>query len=299
MDYQRTQEQHDSQAISEDEFTYFGYRLSRAVICTLGFRDFITQKDQAARVAPVKSGDGHKFTIEGILKVPKGFDPHICTRFRKAKIVYSAATLADFNKVVQQARIKVFFRGFALGTRTEDIRRFFSFFGRVEYLYLMASSKNGINQNFIQGYFIYSSNEEAEYLLSQKHAHVFRGSKICCQIYIGNKKKKRSSENKGSKTDSPFEDSASVAHSSNNLDLYSKVSKKFGGIGDRIDKIGNIQTIPNVMNENHAFLNSDNRFKRPFLLNLDHVKSNSKEPTNIRFNICKRTQLLVSNRSSS
>lgn len=134
--------------------------------------------------------DGQKFTQEGVLKVPKGFDPSTCIRFRKAKISYFKATLEDFNRVLQKARIKVFFRGFPLGTPTEEIRKFFSHFGRVEYLYLMASSKSGVVQTFIQGYFIYSSNEEAEYFLSQKKVHVFRGSRICCQVYIGNKKKK-------------------------------------------------------------------------------------------------------------
>lgn len=280
----------------EEKFEYFGYRLSRPVICTLSFRDFITQKDQNARVAPVKGGDGQKFTQEGVLKVPKGFDPSTCIRFRKAKISYFKATLEDFNRVLQKARIKVFFRGFPLGTPTEEIRKFFSHFGRVEYLYLMASSKSGVVQTFIQGYFIYSSNEEAEYFLSQKKVHVFRGSRICCQVYIGNKKKKRNQENKLSNTEgSPFEDSASVAHSSSLFDPSSKGQKRFGGIGDHPTKT-KIEEVQ-VKHDSLIKINSEFSHRRPYLRNLDLVKTNSKESANIRFNICKRSTLHVSNRS--
>ena len=281
---------------SEEMFEYFGYKLSRPVICTLSFRDFITQKEQSARVAPIKGGDGQKFTQEGVLKVPRGLNPFTSIRFRKAKISYFPATQQDFDRVLKKARLKVFYRGFPLGTPTEEIRNFFSHFGRVEYLYLMASSKSGAVQTFIQGYFIYSSNEEAEYFLSQKKAHIFRGSRICCQVYIGNKKKKRNVENKLSNTEaSPFEDSASVAHSSSQIDPSSKGKQRFGGIGDHPTnrKFGGNQ----FSMDRELDVNSEMRQRRPYLRNLDLVKTNSKQHQNIRFNICRRSPLHVSNRS--
>lgn len=296
MEHFSAGEQLTSSVKPEEKFEYFGYRLSRPVICTLSFRDFITQKDQTARVAPIKGGEGQKFTQEGVLKVPRGFDPFACIRFRKSKVSYFTATLEDFNRVLQKARIKVFFRGFPLGTPTEEIRKFFSQFGRVEYLYLMASSKSGAVQTFIQGYFIYSSNEEAEFFLSQKKFHVFRGSRICCQVYIGNKKKKRNQENKMSNTEgSPFEDSASVAHSASILDPSSKGKKRFGGIGDHPNKAK--MEVAQVTHDSLLKINPEIKYRRPYLRNLDLVKINSKEQNNIRFNICQRSPRHVSNRS--
>lgn len=272
---------------------YFAYRTSKPVICTLGFRDFITQKDPIARVAPVKSGEGHKFTSEGVLRAPFGFNPFINQKFRKIKIQYTPSSEAEFLQVQQEARIKVFFRGFPLGTKTEEIKRFFSDFGIVEYIYIMASSKQGRNQNFLQGYIVFSSNHEAEIFLAQKMLHFFRGIKICCQVYIGNKKKKMNSEYKQPNPPmytGEFQGAISPTNKNPYHSWHQEMNyQSFGEFGVKsLDlKIPQVSYGGTNFGTAVELKGSNQRSQRPFLKNLDLVKTNSKENLNIRFNICR------------
>lgn len=271
---------------NEENFEYYIYRLSRPVICTINFRCYIMQGSSSVKIVPIKCGEGHKYTQEGVLRVPIGFNPHHSSYFKRVRIMYSQATLAEFECASQRARIKIYFRGFPLETSREEIGNFFSYFGKLEYLYIMAMSKSRLVQKSVQGYVIFQINDHAHLLLSQREDLVFNGLNIFCEIYKTNKKKKCLSEPKLPEFGfSPKEIIVSTPGSA-----PGKISKdKFIGVSVPKPK-GLRERISFAPSYEDDLQNPSSKagLSRPFLENLDSVKVNSKDQTNIRFNICKK-----------
>ena len=271
---------------NEENFEYYAYRLCRPVICTINFRCFVMQGSSSVKIVPIKCGEGHKYTQEGVLRVPIGFNPHHSSYFKRVRIVYSQATSADFHGAAERARIKIYFRGFPLETSREEICEFFSYFGKLEYLYIMAMSKSRLVQKSVQGYVIYQVNAHAHHLLGQREDLFFNGLNIFCEIYKTNKKKKSLSEPKLPELGlSPKEIIVSTPGSA-----PGKISKdKFMGVSVPKPK-GPCERISFAPSYEDDLQNPSNNagYSRPFLENLGSVKVNSKDQTNIRFNICKK-----------
>lgn len=269
----------------EDNFEYFGYRLSRPVICTINFRCFVMQGSPLVKIVPVKCGEGHKYTQEGVLRVPIGFNPHLSAYFKRVRITYSPATAADFESAGQQARIKIYFRGFPLDTTRDQIGYFFSYFGKLEYLYIMAMSKTRLVQKSIQGYVIFQDNQDAHQLLAQRAGLVFNGLNIFCEIYKTNKKKKCLSESRltgpGLNSPNPHVSTPGSAPGTISKDKLINVSVQEGT---------RVRERPGFARKEDGLQPPSKRTStsRPYLENLDSVKGNSKDQTNVRFNICKK-----------
>lgn len=268
---------------NHDEGLYYWYRLARPVICTINFRCHIMQGSSQVKIVPIKCGEGRKYTQEGVIKVPYGFDPHVCSQFKGVKIDYSHATATDFQNAGQAARIKIYFRGFPLDTSRDEIGYFFSTFGKLEYLYIMAMSKTRAIQKSIQGYFIFKENNDAHQFLAHHEELYFKGLRLFCEIYKTNKKKKCLSEPK-----LPY-----FGFSQNHLNVSTP-----GSVPGRLTNM-NVSSIPNhlgtrdmqaVAEENQEVhrLSFDRSFDhQPYLQKLDQIKGNSSDQSNIRFNICR------------
>lgn len=288
----RTSELEIPDVAGEDTFVYFSYKLARPVICTINFRGFITQGDPLAKVVPVKCGEGHKFTQEGVIRVPRVFDPSKSTVFNKVKVKYRTVTPVDYEEANQKARIKVYFRGFPLQTPVEEITRFFSVFGRIEYLYLMGPTKSKSAHRSAQGYIIYSSNDSAHKVLNQDNSLLFRGIKIFCEIYQTKKKKKTSSNPLASRFNpmpEPIDCSATHPGSATGSSFKDKYLKLQNTTSNQ--NSGQIQqgSAINPNNRHEVQLGSLqplNESSRPYLKHAYLVKSNSADQDNLRFNIC-------------
>lgn len=176
---------------STEAFDYYRYRLSKAVFCTINFRFCITMGMPNAKVVPVKSGEGRKFTSEGVVQVPRGTLMTSNRYFNNALVTYEPAARCDFDEASKQARVKLYFRGFPAGTPTEEITRFMEQFDQVEYFYLMGQPKSGKILGTIQGYVIFNKNETANYLLTNTTKIMYNKSTIAFQEYQANKKKQK------------------------------------------------------------------------------------------------------------
>lgn len=277
----------------DDIYQYYRYCLSRPVICTISFRCFIMQGSQDVKIVPVKCGDGHKYTQEGIIRVPQGFNPCTSSYFKRVRLQYTPATAWDFENAAKQARIKIYFRGFPLETDTNEIGRFFSQFGKLEYLYIMAASKARPNQRSIQGYIIFRSNEHGHGLLDHKESLFFKGLKIFCEIYQTGKQKKSLSETKLKELGvTPSENLASTPGSAPgkiSKDRFLKLSDP-----DRKDSRVHLSFAPSNEDESDLMPKRPVCFK-PYLRNLEKVKGNSKNELNVRFNICARRVTRIPN----
>lgn len=277
-------------AVEETKHTYYHYRLARPVICTINFRAFITQGDLRAKVVPVKCGEGHKFTQEGVIQVPIEFDPQNNTHFNKVKVQYKPSSSVDFEKAALKARIKVYFRGFPLQTPVEEITSYFSFYGKIEYLYLMGPTKSKSSQRSIQGYVIFTSNDCAHNVLADVKSLYFGSSKLFCEIYQ-TRKKKKTSQNAEMKPSSQGMDN-SVADQN-----QPHVSEKIKDRQSRLPVFNNCEMENMAMQGSfqHSFsqfqrANSDKTtgITRPFLKQCQLVKLNSADEMNVRFNIRKK-----------
>lgn len=277
----------------QEAFTYFRYKLSRPVICTINFRDSLTQKVPSARVAPIKIGEGNKFTQEGVMKVPRGFNPFITSRFRQALIEYSQSTQRSFKEVTQLARIKVFFKGFPFGTSVEAIKQYFSTFGKIEYLYIMTPSKTRGRSPVMQGYFIFGSNDETIHFLENKPSLYFGWSFIQVEIYQGAKKKRNLSGRRhtyyGFAAESAFlEGKALISLRDQDRSIPNNFYLKKTSGQTSLD-YGESQAVE-VLSPSVAF--DQVKQARPYMVNVGLVKLNTTKQANLRFNLRLMHQLV-------
>lgn len=285
-------------ASSEEKALYFSYKLTKSVICTINFRSFMTQEDQVAKIAPIKSGEGHKYTQEGVIKVPLGFEPTRSSEFNRVKVKYRATTAAHFQEAIQKARIKVYFRGFPLKTPIEDISQYFSSYGKIEYLYLMDSTKSKSALRSAQGYVIYNSNDSANLVLSKSQSLYFRGIKILCELFQTKKKKNSSPKeilDAMSTTPERLDTSGSKPVSigaSNSSNQYKKEQTAV----QEVKVSGNPAKISNLEREKHPTnQRSVRRSIRPYLKHAYLVNSNTADLENLRLNVCSKRPLEVPN----
>ena len=279
-------------AAAEIQHLYYYYKLARPVICTINFRAFITQGDLRAKVVPVKCGEGHKFTQEGVIRVPVEFDPKKSSHFNKVKVQYKPSTSIDFESAALKARIKVYFRGFPLQTSVDEISSYFSAYGKIEYLYLMGPTKSQNSQRSVQGYVIFTANDCAHQVLAEVKSLYFRSSKIFCEIYQTRKKKKTNLNAESKPT------SQRVANPAFDLNVTTVSEKKDRKRGlpvfqncelDHMAMQGTIQhSFSQFQRANSEKTTSDTR---PFLKQCQLVKLNSADEMNVRFNICKKRAL--------
>ena len=171
-------------------YNYYKYKLSKPVICTLNFRNYLKQGVLDAKIVPLKCGETKKYTQEGIIRVPEFFDPYKSSMFLKVKVAYFPASNEDFERTISQAKIKVYFRGFPLRSTGEEIKNYFSAFGQVEHAYLMQPTKGQFTvRKSEQGYIIFASNDSAHSVLNLKGKLYYKGSKLFCDVYEYQKKK--------------------------------------------------------------------------------------------------------------
>lgn len=278
---------------SGERHQYFSYYLSRPVICTIAFRNFMTQEAWSAKVVPLKCGEGHKFTQQGVLRVPLGFDPLVNSKFNRVRVKYSHSSKAEFNNAAGQARVKIFFRGFPFGTSTEDIQHFFSNYGKLEYLYIMATSKTGPVSKSIQGYIIFGSNDQGHELVRQTDSLFFNGLNIVCEVYHGNKTKKRLSESKTIESGRSSKQNRVPTPESS----ISKYTKNQGlSFQDKCSQV-DLQYLTLPIEEEKQYSPSN---QNPQLTNycrkvLTQVVYNTMDQSNLRFNICRPRQARLPN----
>jgi hypothetical protein len=144
-----------------------------------------------SKVVPIKSGEGRKFTAEGVVQIPKGYLLTSYLYFNNATIQYRPASYQEFVGAAQQARMKLYFRGFPAGTCQDEILLFLQQFGQIEYFYQMGAPKSGKQMKTIQGYIIFDQNEDAFFVLNENNKIMFGHSQIVFQEYQANKKKKQ------------------------------------------------------------------------------------------------------------
>lgn len=275
---------------SEEGFQYFKYSLSQPVVCTINFRCFTMNGFRYVKIVPVKCGEGHKYTQEGAVKAPLDYFPPQSTHFKRAQIVFEHATAADFERATSQVRLKIYFRGFPLETHKHDVSRFFSAYGKLEYLYIMAPSKTGPASRLIQGYVIFRSNDDAQNILHFKDVLFFKGLKILCEVYQSNKKNKDSPETRRTAPTLGVGNFPKVSQCSAPVVLSRDIEmdNEEDGRGHQSQQ----QRDPSSFKPCHGHNKPEQRLQRqshaerPYLSHLDSVKVNS-EASNIRFNVVK------------
>lgn len=277
-----------------ESYQYFSYSLSRPVICTIAFRNFVTQEVKAAKVVPLKCGEGHKFTQQGVLRAPLGFDPLVNSKFKRVRVKYSHSSAAEFNNAGGQARVKIFFRGFPLGTSTEEIRSFFSNYGKLEYLYIMATPKAAPVSKSIQGYIIFGSNDQGYALVHQTDNLFFNDLNIVCQVYHGQKTKKKLSE---SKTIESGKSSRQNRISNPDSSSNSKYTKNQGlvlyGKSSQVDL--QCLTLPTHIEKKFSPFDRSSQYPPSYRKSMAQVVYNTIDQTNLRFNICRPAQARIPN----
>lgn len=269
------------QGVSSSDFTYLFYKLSFPVFCTINFRQTITQGNPEVKVSPVKCGEGRKFTSEGVLQLPASFDLSNLNRsFNTTRIEYEPAASKDFVAVGKCSRIKLFFRGFPLRTSLEEIKQFFCKHGQVEYLYFMGPSKNGKALTSIQGYVIFEENETAHSILESKPKLDFFGTKIVCQEYQPNKKKKLRTSS--AKKNEPILEGK---QGSNLVEVVKEPTPQKEGQSGNSPKLGSNPTAEHsvVIKARDPECSVKKAARKVYLKHSDEIETNSKAACNVRF----------------
>ena len=266
-------------------YVYLHYQLARPVICTLNFRSFVTQKDPRVKLVPLKTGEGYKYTQEGVIKAPFGFVPHEGISFKKIGIKYTSVNKACFQEVSSKTRIKIFFKGFSTQVSEKKILSFFSQFGELEYLYIMSPPKDLNYFRSLQGYIIFTENKYVARLFSQKNKLFFDGLKILCEIYQTRKSRKhRSLTSTDAPVNKPTTDSKyfdSQGEKPSNLVKDSK-SMFVGSKNARINEVSYCAPLGQTHSD-HSNLFSQNF--RTCISNRALLQQTTKEDNNFRFNM--------------
>lgn len=282
-------------AWTEEASQYFRYRLDRPVMCTLGFRNFVTADDPLAKIVPIKCGDGQRFTQTGIFTATPGRAFQGRDRFGDRWIVYENATEDDFKMAQQTARIKIYYRGFPFSVSHSEIHDFFAWYGAVEYVYMMGTPKTGKTLRSAQGYIIFTKNSDAQKFLDTSKELSYHGCRISCDVFQPKKNKAKKVEGnqklagrKGA-TENPLNHKLNFDSYQTRVEPSSDAywASSISGTRERrrcqkkVDKLSEAKDnacMPQVFFKTGR--------ERPYLKNLGEIKSNSDGNVNIRFNIC-------------
>ena len=61
---------------------YFYFCLSRPIYCSIQFGQFASMRMPFARVFPIKIGEGRKYTVEGVVRLPAIYQLAKCRVFK-------------------------------------------------------------------------------------------------------------------------------------------------------------------------------------------------------------------------